>query len=101
MKKKIVIVISVVLAALLLAFIVLQVSFRKITVISGKDLVDGCPRFARPGHEVTVTTAVVSDGEIYVSGVNGDYAEPGVYVFIMPDQDVQLSVYVIANPNGA
>ncbi len=100
MKKKRWILAGVVLA-LLLAILVLNVSFRKITVVSGAQFVDKCPRYARPGQEVTVTTAVVSDGEIYVNGADGRYVRPGVYVFTMPDGDVQLKVTVIANPNGA
>ncbi len=45
--------------------------------------------------------AVVSDGEIYVNGVDGSYTQPWIYVFTMPDANVQLKVYVIADPNGA
>ena len=101
MKKKLFTILGLVLAILVIACVVLNVSYRKITVISGKSFVDQCPRFARPGQEVTVTTAVVSDGEIYVNGVDGKYVRPGVYVFTMPDTDVQIKVTVIANPNGA
>ena len=50
---------------------------------------------------VTVTTAVVSDGEIYVNGVDGRYVRPGVFVFTMPEEDVRLKVTVIAFPDGA
>ena len=70
-------------------------------MVSGGRFVDECPRYARPGQEVTVTTAVVSDGEICVSGADGDYVRPGVYVFTMPDEDVHLTVTVIAFPDGA
>lgn len=101
MKKKILIPIAIVLVALLIGLIVLNVFYRKITVVSGKDLIDQCPRYARPGQEVTVTTAVVSDGEIYVNGAEGEYILPGVFVFTMPDSDVRLKVNVVAFPDGA
>ena len=101
MKKKVLILVGIVLAAVLIAAIVLHVSYRKITVVSGERFVDQCPRYARPGQEVTVTTAVVSDGEIYVNGVDGKYVRPGVYVFTMPDSDVQIKVTVIAFRDGA
>ncbi|MBQ6464819.1 MAG: hypothetical protein IJJ43_00945 [Oscillospiraceae bacterium] len=101
MKKKLWIVVGAVLAVLLIALVVLNLSFHKITVTSGRDFVDKCPRYARPGQEVTVTTAVVSDGEIYVNGADGSYVRPGVYVFTMPDEDVRLTVTVIAFRDGA
>ena len=101
MKKKILIIIAVILALLITALIVFSISYRRITVVSGKQLVDKCPAYARPGQEVTVTTAVVSDGELYVNGAGGSYVRPGVYVFIMPDEDVHLKLNVIAFPDGA
>lgn len=100
MKKRIII-IAIILFIFLSAFIVLNVSFRKITVVSGKEFVDHCPRYAHPGQEVTITTAVVSDGEIYVNGADGEYIRPGVYVFTMPDTDVRIKVSVRAYPDGA
>ena len=93
--------VCVLLALLLLGYGVFNFAFRKITVVSGKQFIDECPRYARPGQQVTVTTAVVSDGEIYVNGADGRYVQPGVYVFTMPNGDVELKVTVIANPNGA
>ena len=101
MKKKILTILGVALVILVIACVVLNVSYRSITVVSGKSLVDRCPRYARPGQEVTVTTAVVSDGEIYVNGVDGRYVRPGVFVFTMPEEDVDLRVTVIAFPDGA
>ena len=101
MKKGILIFVVSVLVILLIALAVLNTSFRKITVVSGEQYIDKCPRYARPGREVTVTTAVVSDGEIYVNGADGEFIRPGVYVFTMPDTDVQIKVTVIAYPNGA
>ncbi|MBQ7737573.1 MAG: hypothetical protein IJT62_07030 [Oscillospiraceae bacterium] len=101
MKKKIAVIVCLVLALALVGLLVFQSAYRKITVVSGKQFVDECPRFARPGQEVTVTTAVIDDGEIYVNGTDGRYVRPGVYVFTMPDEDVQLKINVVANPNGA
>ncbi len=95
------IVVIVVVAAAAVVLIVRGTAYRKITVVSGERFVDECPRRARPGQEVTITTAVISDGEIYVNGVDGKYVRPGVYVFTMPDTDVLLKVTVIADPNGA
>ena len=101
MKKKIILLIAAGLTILLIALIAFNLCFRSITVVSGKQFVDHCPRYARPGQEVTVTTAVVSDGEICVSGAPGEYVQPGVYVFTMPDEDVQIKVTVISYPDGA
>lgn len=101
MKKKLIAALAAMLVIVLIALAVLSFSFRKITVVSGKQYVDECPRRARPGQEVTVTTVVVSDGEIYVSGADGAWVRPGVYVFTMPDEDVDLKVTVIAFPDGA
>ena len=101
MKKRFVWILAAVLVLALTALVVRSVLFRRITVVSGEQFIDQCPRYALPGREVTVTTAVVADGEIYVNGADGSYVRPGVYVFTMPDGDVQLKVTVIANPNGA
>ena len=101
MKKKLIKAVCIALAVLLIALIVMNAAFRRITVTSGRQFVDTCPRLARPGQEVTVTTAVVSDGEIYVNGVDGRYVRPGVFVFTMPEEDVELRVSVIAFPDGA
>ena len=46
-------------------------------------------------------TAVVTDGEIHVSGAEGSYVRPGVYVFTMPDGNVRLRVTVDVFPDGA
>ena len=100
-KKKLLIALCVLWALVLIAVLVLNLAFCRIRVVSGRDLVDECPRWARPGREVTVTTAVVDDGELYVSGVDGRFVRPGVYVFTMPDGDVQLRLNVVACPDGA
>lgn len=105
MKKRILIisgiVIGIILVVLLTVQLVLSASFRKITVVSGSEFVETCPRYARPGQEITVTTVVVSDGDVYVKGADGEYVRPGIYVFTMPDTDVQLNVTVIAYSDGA
>ncbi|MBR0039818.1 MAG: hypothetical protein IJP64_00355 [Oscillospiraceae bacterium] len=101
MKKKLFLALAAVLVMMLIAFAVLNVAYRKITVVSGEKYIDHCPRYARPGQEVTVTTAVVTDAEIYVNGADGKYVRPGVYVFTMPNEDVSLKVTVIAFPDGA
>ena len=101
MKKTIIIIICLILAIVLIGLVVLNVSYRKITVVSGKQHVFKCPRYARPGQEVTVETAVVCDAELYVNGVDGEFKSPGRYVFTMPDEDVELKVTVIAFRGGA
>ena len=73
----------------------------RITVISGEKFVQKCPGYARAGETVTVSTAVVSDGELFVNGVDGEFVRPGEFRFVMPDHDVELKVTVIAFPNGA
>ena len=101
-KRKVLAVCAAILAALvLIAAVVLLSTTRRISVVSGERYVDKCPRRARPGQEVTVTTAVVSDAELYVNGVDGRFVRPGVFVFTMPDEDVQIKVTVIAYPDGA
>ena len=99
--KKLLAALCAVLAVLLIAFAVMSLTLRRTTVASGKELVESCPRFARPGSEVTVMTAVVTDGEIHVSGAEGSYVRPGVYVFTMPDGNVRLRVTVDVFPDGA
>lgn len=93
--------ICLLLAAAIAALVLLRLSFRTITVVSGEEFVDRCPRYARPGQEVAVLTAVVSDGDIDVSGAEGDFVRPGVFVFTMPDTDVRIRVSVTVFPDGA
>lgn len=92
---------AVVIIALIAAGFVLFSGKHRIRVISGERFVDTCPKYAKPGDTVTVTTVVVSDGEIYVNGVDGRFVRPGVFEFQMPDGDVDLKVTVIAFPDGA
>ena len=80
---------------------VLFSGYRRITVISGDRFVHRCPKYAKPGQTVTVMTSVISDGELYVNGVDGSFLRPGEFQFVMPDEDVQLKVTVIAFKDGA
>lgn len=100
MKRKL-IVWTGLLLALLMCMALLGCSRHRITVISGEKFVHKCPKTARTGETVTVETSVVSDAELYVNGVDGKFVRPGEYQFVMPDNDVELKVTVIANPNGA
>ena len=101
MKKKMIRIVCVVIALFLVVLAVLGFSFRKIEVVSGKDFVYDCPRYALPGREVTVLTADVADGEIWVTGADGKYVGPGEYVFTMPKENVRLKVGVEVYPDGS
>ena len=101
MTKTIIRIICILIVLLLIAVVVLNLFFHKITVISGKQFFDKVPRYARAGQEVTVTTVVVCDAELYVNGVDGRFTSPGVFVFTMPDEDVQLKGTVISFQGGA
>lgn len=73
----------------------------KINIVSGSDLLDTCPKKAAAGETVTVTTAVVTDGDMYVR-VNGDpdygkFVQAGEYEFIMPAADVEIDIYFVSN----
>ena len=100
-RKKLVIWIGLLLAVLAVCLVLFFSTCHRITVISGAQHVHKCPKFARTGQTVTVTTSVVSDGELYVNGVDGSFVRLGEYQFVMPDEDVQLKVTVIAFENGA
>ena len=101
MKKKLLIGIGLLLVVLLVCGVLFLSSYRRITVISGERFVHKCPKFAKPGDTVTVSTSVVSDGELYVNGVDGKFVRLGEYQFVMPDHDVELKVTVIAFKGGA
>ena len=101
MKKKLIVWVGLLLAILMVCTVLVGCSRHRITVISGEKFVHKCPKSARTGDTVTVTTSVVSDAELYVNGVDGKFIRPGEYQFTMPDHDVELKVTVIAFPNGA
>ncbi len=69
-----------------------------IKIVSGKQFLDQCPRNARPGDTVTLTTAIVSDADLYVNGnVEITKRSEGIFEFVMPDHNVELTITVIAN----
>lgn len=76
------------------------VSYHRIAILEGKDLVRSCPKRAQAGEQITVYTAEVDDGQVYITGVEGDFVSPGVYVFPMPDEPVELRVKVQAPDYG-
>ena len=100
-RKKLILWIGLLLAVLTVCAVLFFSTYHRITVVSGAQHVFKCPKFAKPGQTVTVMTAVVSDGELYVNGVDGDFVRLGEYQFVMPDHDVALKVTVIAFPDGA
>lgn len=89
------------LAVLLTGTILVGCSRHRVTVISGEKFVQKCPKHAKTGETVIVMTSVVSDGELYVNGVEGQFVRPGEFRFVMPDHDVELKVTVVAFPDGA
>lgn len=100
-RRKLIVLMGLLLAALMMCTVLFFATYHRITVISGEKFVHDCPRFAKSGTTVTVMTSVVSDAELYVNGVDGQFIRPGEYQFTMPDHDVDLKVTVIAFPNGA
>ena len=74
--------------------------YYSIKVVSGDKFVDKCPKRAKPGQTVTITTAVVSDADLYVNS-NDDTEikkiSEGVYEFVMPEHDIELKITVISN----
>ena len=74
--------------------------YYSIKVVSGKDYMDKCPKRAKPGQTVTITTVVVTDANLYVNS-NDDTEikkiSEGVYEFIMPEHDIELKITIISN----
>lgn len=73
----------------------------KISIVSGADLLDTCPKRAEAGETVTVLTMVVTDGDMHVR-VNGDpdfgrFVRDGEYEFVMPAEDVEISISFTSN----
>ena len=100
-RNKLIVTIALLLLVLLLGMVLGGCSRHRITVVSGERFVFKCPKHANTGDTVTVMTSVVSDGELYVNGVDGRFVRLGEYQFVMPDHDVELKVTVIAFPDGA
>ncbi len=73
----------------------------RISVVSGEKFLDQCPKRAKAGETVTVTTMCVTDGDMFVA-VNGDsdygrFVRDAVYEFVMPAEDVEISITFISN----
>ena len=101
MTRRSLIIIGIIISIAAVILTVFVLSYRTITVVSGKQYVDHCPRIARPRQEVIINTVDVSDGEIDVSGVAGDYIRPGTFLFTMPDHKVKIKISVYAYADGA
>ena len=69
-----------------------------IRVVSGEKFLDKCPKRAKAGESVTLTTVTVCDGNLYVNG-NVDFSKKSdsEFEFVMPDYDVEIKITVIAN----
>ncbi|MBR4462067.1 MAG: hypothetical protein IKS51_05780 [Erysipelotrichaceae bacterium] len=73
-------------------------SYRIICLSS--DVTD-CQRQARKGETVTVATVSISDGELclYVDGVEIAAEQEGIYRFVMPGHDVDITTVIIPTYN--
>ena len=73
----------------------------KITVASGEEYVEQCPKTAKAGDTVHFQVLFVTDADMHIS-INGDeeygsFAEDEGYEFIMPEKDVRIDVWVVTN----
>jgi len=73
----------------------------KITVASGEEYVDHCPKAAKAGEVVHVQVLFVTDADMHIS-INGDeeygsFAEDEGYEFIMPKEDVRIDIWIVTN----
>ena len=73
----------------------------KITVASGEEYIDRCPKSAKAGETVHLQVLFVTDADMHIS-INGDeeygsFAENESYEFIMPEEDVRIDVWVVSN----
>ncbi|MBQ1324513.1 MAG: hypothetical protein IIY52_00690 [Solobacterium sp.] len=78
-------------------------SVHRITVSYGKDYMDECPSRAKEGETVRFSTVIAADADVVVKVSGTDtliQVSEGVYEFTMPETDVEIEVYIIAN-NGA
>ena len=74
----------------------------KIEVTDGKEWLDECPKSAKAGDTVTVYTMTRTEGWMLIK-VNGETYEeikPGTFEFVMPDEDVTITIHSINDPNG-
>ena len=63
-----------------------------------KENVISYPKFARAGQTVKIETVSVDDADMYVraNGVECRYTGDG-YEFVMPDNDVEITVVIVSN----
>ena len=74
--------------------------YHKITVRKNhQENVTSYPRRAKAGETVTIYTVSVTDADLYVNynGISCKYVEEGVYEFVMPDCDVEITVVIKSN----
>lgn len=66
----------------------------RIKIVGGADLVTACPESAKAGETVTIRTRDVTDGwlEVYANGKEAAAIQGNVFEFVMPKQDVEVSV---------
>ena len=74
--------------------------YHRITVRSDhKENVTSYPKFAKAGDTVTIETVCVTDADMYVraNGVECRLVKDGVYEFVMPDSNVEITVVIVSN----
>lgn len=91
-RKKLLTVVAGATLLVLTMLVLVGLSFHRITIVDGKEYVQSCPSAAQWGRQVVVYTAI-TEKELAVDGVEGDFVEPGVFVFPMPDRRVELRLF--------
>ncbi len=87
----------------LLVFLSLGLSgcfgYHRIIVTGNPDYIDEYPKRAKAGETVRVYTVTVTDADVYFHVNGADYTtiQEGIYEFVMPDHDVEISLTVKAN----
>lgn len=74
-----------------------------IIIESGKDLITDCPKSAKAGETVTISTYMVTDATLTLSveDVDGAYVREDQYEFIMPNHDVIVNADLVFDQPGA
>lgn len=74
-----------------------------IMIESGKDLITDCPKSAKAGETVTISTYMVTDATLTLSveDVDGAYVREDQYEFIMPNHDVIVNADLVFDQPGA
>ena len=74
-----------------------------IIIESGKDLITDCPKSAKAGETVTISTYMVTDATLtlLVEDVDGAYVREDQYEFIMPNHDVIVNADLVFDQPGA